>query len=305
MSHLISSTELTLELESILPSSKRLTVVSAYVTQPAISWLSRLISENAPEVVVVGRFIPIDFISGASSLDALRNCINNGYQVKALSNLHAKIYQIDNDTIFNGSANFTGKGLALVDDSNLESCNRMPACSKSRIFIEKIVNSAQELSSQIINDMEVYLNNISSLDAVDVPVTWPEEIISQSDSLFISDFPLGQPGEIVSEYTLNPSLTFSQIEKEKANFGLSSLIFKKSKAYKWIKNQIKENKNERDLGFGQISRLLHEVLSGEPAPSRYEIKDLQANLFAYIKIYAFDEVEIYVPGRRSEVLRLK
>ncbi|WP_350643554.1 phospholipase D-like domain-containing protein, partial [Psychrobacter sp. HY3-MNA-CIBAN-0198] len=82
---------------------------------------------NKPKVELIGRFTPNDFAQGASDINALRECINNGFSVKALSNLHAKIYQIDQEIIFNGSANLTGKGLAIVNNSNLESCSRVEA----------------------------------------------------------------------------------------------------------------------------------------------------------------------------------
>eukprot|EP00493_Phyllostaurus_siculus_P025966 UN26311 len=138
MSSLISNTELTIQLEELLPNCKNLTIISAFMTQPATRWLGQLISNNKPKVQLIGRFTPIDFAKGASDLNALRGCIKNGYQVKALVNLHAKIYQIDHDIIFNGSANLTGKGLALVNNGNLESCSRVNACEQSKAFINKI-----------------------------------------------------------------------------------------------------------------------------------------------------------------------
>ncbi|WP_213610053.1 phospholipase D-like domain-containing protein [Pseudoalteromonas sp.] len=305
MSSLISNTELTSLLESILPSCNELTIISAFMTQPATRWLSSLISNNKPKVQLIGRFTPNDFAKGASDLNALRDCINNGYQVKALVNLHAKIYQIDQDTIFNGSANLTGKGLALVNDGNLESCSRVNACEQSKVFINKIVESATELTINMLDKMQAYLEQFEDTDKAELLAVWPEEILPQTTELFVSDFPLGKPGATLNEYRLNPSLPFAQIEYAKDDFLLASTLFKQTKAYVWLKTQIMENQSERDLGFGQISRLLHYGLSDDPAPYRQEIKDLQANLYLYLKLYASDEVEIYIPGKRSEVLRIK
>jgi hypothetical protein len=67
---------------------------------------------------------------------------------------------------------------------------------------------------------------------------------------------------------------------------------------------LEEHKGERDLGFGQVSQLLHSALSDDPAPYRRDIKDMQANLYKYVSLYAMDDIEIHIPGRRSEVLRL-
>ncbi|MBE0364126.1 hypothetical protein PULV_a1692 [Pseudoalteromonas ulvae UL12] len=305
MSSLISNTELTLQLEKLLPSCNDLTIISAFMTQSATSWLSHLITANKPKVKLVGRFTPNDFVKGASDLNALRDCINNGYQVKALVNLHAKIYQIDHDTIFNGSANLTGKGLALVNNSNLESCSRVNACEQSKAFINKIVESATDLTLSMLDKMQAFLEQLDTSHEAELSAIWPEDILPQTSELFVSDFPLGKPDVCLNEYQLNPSLPFAQIENAKGDFVLASTLLKQTKAYCWLKKQITENQSERDLGFGQISRLLHDALADDPAPYRQEIKDLQANLYSYLKLYASDEVEVYMPGRRSEVLRIK
>ncbi|MCQ8878844.1 phospholipase D-like domain-containing protein [Pseudoalteromonas shioyasakiensis] len=304
MSSLISNTELTIQLEELLPSCKNLTIISAFMTQPATRWLGQLTSNNKPKVHLVGRFTPIDFAKGASDLNALRDCINNGYQVKALVNLHAKIYQIDHDTIFNGSANLTGKGLALVNNGNLESCSRVNACEQSKAFINKIVESATDLSLNMLDKMQSFLEQLDNAPETELPAVWPEEILPQTTELFVSDFPLSKPGEYCEIYSINPSLEFAVIEKNKLNFDDAQTLFKNSKAYCWLKATLIANEGNRDLGFGQISSLLHDALCDDPAPYRRDIKDIQANLYEAIKIYAKDEMEIYVPGRRSEVIKL-
>ncbi|WP_351074990.1 phospholipase D family protein [Shewanella sp. CAL98-MNA-CIBAN-0140] len=305
MSNLISNSDLTMQLERLLPNCKELTIISAFMTQPATSWLSRLTYHNKPKVELIGRFTPNDFAQGASDINALRECINNGFSVKALSNLHAKIYQIDQEIIFNGSANLTGKGLAIVNNSNLESCSRVEASEASKIFITKIAESAIPLTLVTLDRMDAFLKELNSNTDQQLPVLWPEEILSNSSELFVSDFPLGQPGKMVNEYMLNPSLSFAQIENIKDNYADAEKIFKQSKAYQWIKKQIKNNKSDRDLGFGQISSLLHDVLADDPGPYRQEVKNLQINLYLYLKLYATDEVEVYVPGNRSEVIKFK
>lgn len=304
MTSLISSSELTVQLEGILPSCNDLTIISAFMTQPATRWLSQLIYKNQPKVELIGRFSPIDFAKGASDLNALRDCINNGYKVKALINLHAKIYQVNHDTIFNGSANLTGKGLALVNNGNLESCSRVNACEQSKAFINKIVESATELTINTLDKMQTFIEQFDTADETELPAIWPEDILPQTTELFVSDFPLGKPGVSLNEYQLNPSLPFAQIENTKNDFALASTLFKQTKAYCWLKKQITENQSDRDLGFGQLSRLLHDALADDPAPYRQEVKDLQANLYSYLKLYASNEIELYMPGRRSEVLRI-
>lgn len=59
------------------------------------------------------------------------------------------------------------------------------------------------------------------------------------------------------------------------------------------------------LRFGEITAALHDALADDPKPYRSNVKALLANLILYIKIYCTDEIEVYVPGRKSEVVRMR
>lgn len=303
MAGLISNFELTQQLERLIPSCSHLVIISAFMTQPATSWLLKLTAPSSARVHLVGRFTPNDFSNGASDLNALRDCLNRGYRVSALSNLHAKIYQIDYDTIFNGSANLTAKGLALVSNGNLESCSKVEATVESKAFINKIIDCSTNVTLPILDKMQRYIDEFEGIDVKDLPVVWPEDVLSPSIDLFVSDFPFGSPGSEASEYLINPSLPFAQIENTKNDFVLASTLFKKCKAYRWIKNQIQENNSGRDLGFGQVSQLLHNALADDPTPYRKALKGILADFYSYIKIYASDEIEVYVPGSKSQIIR--
>ncbi|MFY8349120.1 hypothetical protein AAEU29_01005 [Pseudoalteromonas sp. SSM20] len=300
MKKLLSSNELTYEMERLLPVSATVNLISAFVTLPAVDWVLTHLQPQTT-ICVVGRLTPKDFIDGASDINAIRSCLQNGIKVKALANLHAKIYQFD-DVIFHGSANLTGKGLALVENHNVESSSKLENCVQSNAFIQKIVNSAIELNLATLDKMQSFINEKTS--STEKPLEWPVEILAPTSELFVSDFPLGSPSEFVHEYLLNNSLTFAQIESQE-DFELQQALFKNSKVYQWLKQQIINNRSERDLGFGAVSKLIHDALADDPAPYRQEIKTLQANLYSYLKKYASDEIEIYMPGRRSEVLRFK
>ena len=304
MSSLISNQELTLKLESDLPKAIEINIISAFITKPAYSWLCKLTQLNSPKITLVGRFLPKDFIDGASNIEAIRLSLTSGYSVKALSNLHAKIFQIDDDLIYTGSANMTGKGLALIEKSNLEACTEVAPTVASKTFIKKIIDSSIELTLEHLDKMQKFIDGFTQTDNVEIPENWPEDIISKTTGLFISDFPLSKPGDTCEIYEINRSLEFAVIEKNKSNFDYAQYQFKRSKAFCWLKRLLIEHKGGRDLGFGQISSLLHEAVCDDPAPYRRDIKGIQANLYEYLSLYASDEVEVYVPGRRSQVLKL-
>jgi hypothetical protein len=303
MSSLISNQELTLKLESHMPKALEINIISAFITKPAYSWLCNLTQFNTPKITLVGRFLPKDFIDGASNIEAIRLSLISGYSVKALSNLHAKIFQIDNDMIYTGSANMTGKGLALIEKSNLEACTKVAPTDASKLFITKIINSSIELTLEHLDRMQKFIDGFTQSDNVEIPENWPEDIISKTTELFVSDFPLSKPDETCDEYLINSALEFAVIEGNKTDFYYAQSLFKSSKAYNWLKTILVEHTGERDLGFGQISRILHDALADDPAPYRRDIKDIQTNFYKYLRFYAQDEIEVYVPGRRSQVLR--
>jgi hypothetical protein len=302
MNNLMTSHELTSALEKVIPDCRNLNVISAFVTKPAVAWLEALMANSS--VCIVGRFSPKDFIAGASNIEAVRQCILLGYTVKCLPNLHAKIYQIDEDLIYTGSANMTGKGLALVNEGNLEACTKVNPSDNSKGFIHRIINASVGITIEILDQMQNVINDFSDLNSLDIPDVWPESIMPKINDLFVSDFPLSKPGNNHDMYTVNPSLDFAIIEANESNFNYAQTLFKNSKAYCWLKRILSEHKGDRDPGFGQISSLLHDELCDDPAPYRRDIKDIQANLYEYVKYYASDEMEIYVPGRRSEVIKI-
>jgi hypothetical protein len=304
LSNLFSGDKLKTDLEAVLPTCKKLVVASAFISKVGFDWMNHLLLLNRPSTTLVGRLTPSDFLSGASDLPTIKHALSNGYTVKALSNLHAKIYQVDDNLVFNGSANLTGKGLSIVSQGNYEACTKIVGCDESNRFIEKLVSAAVPITLIALERMEVFLEQFEKQDVLSVPASWPVDILPQPTDIFVSDFPLTQPGRTVNEYEINPSLPFAQIENAKSNFILAASLFKQTKAYRWLKTQVTENQSARDLGFGQVSRLLHDELADDPAPYRQEIKTLQANLYSYLKLYASDEIEVYMPGKRSEVLRI-
>ena len=55
---------------------------------------------------------------------------------------------------------------------------------------------------------------------------------------------------------------------------------------------------------GLTRNQVHDALCDDPAPYRRDIKGIQANMYEYLALYASDEIEIYVPGRRSQILKI-
>ena len=79
--------------------------------------------------------------------------------------------------------------------------------------------------------------------------------------------------------------------------------FENSKIFKWLINQIKKQGNE-EIYFGKLSAIIHNSLLDDPKPYRKDVKNLQSNIFTFIKKLKLNKIEISVPGIKSEKIKL-
>ncbi|EAZ83605.1 phospholipase D family protein [Lysinibacillus fusiformis] len=102
------------ELFKVLKMAKeKLIIISPFMNLSITGELVEIVNNNSIHCTVITRFERKAFIENAHSLDALRKLLSNGVEVLALQNLHSKIYLLDDQQCFAGSANFTTKGLTI------------------------------------------------------------------------------------------------------------------------------------------------------------------------------------------------
>lgn len=105
---------LELELFKLLKTAtEKLIIISPFMNLSSTEKLIEIVNNNSIHCTVITRFERKSFIENAHSLDALRLLITNGVEVLALQDLHSKIYLVDYQQCFAGSANFTTKGLNI------------------------------------------------------------------------------------------------------------------------------------------------------------------------------------------------
>ncbi|MES9902675.1 MAG: restriction endonuclease PLD domain-containing protein [Sedimenticola sp.] len=302
MSKLISGNELKERLLSDIQLADSVKIISAYLTASAICWLETVAKSNHEiRIDVVSRLSPKDIVAGSSDLESIRKCLNNGWSVYALENLHAKIYLINNDKMYVGSSNFTSNGLKIFGRGNLEALVELMPERSDLEFINDIVCSSCEISTDKLKLMENYIFNHKKNISDDVVDQWPEDIIPFSTDVWVSDFPLSNPfdtnptndefGPIFSKlYSVNPN-------EQSSNY------FKQTKAYLWL-HRILNDLPDREAYFGKLTQLLHSSIKDDPAPYRRDVKQLLANLLAFCEFFMIDEISIDRPNH-SQCIRLK
>lgn len=308
MLRIIDSKILRERLREELEFSRQVTLLSAYVTSLGVDWLLKAVPSEA-SLVVVGRFLPMDLITGGSDTRAVRMLLEQGHTVKALASLHAKIFYIDGKKIFLGSANCTGKGLGLVEAHNLEASVKFEADEDSKELIANIIDIADQITFETLEKMEAYVSEAGCLyDKIKQKhQEWPEEISKKAKikRLFVKDFPLMPFGESNAAFEALQGEDYLQINRLRRHEVLARAAFKNSKSYVWLIQLLSEVNNREGVSFGKLSSLIHGALADDPAPYRRTVKDLQVNLYSYLAEYASDAVEFFTPGERSQFVRLR
>ena len=82
----------------------------------------------------------------------------------------------------------------------------------------------------------------------------------------------------------------NKIDKNKIRQG-----FSESKVYKWLINLLKKQKN-REIYFGNLSSIIHNSLLDDPRPYRKNVKDLQINLYNFLKTLNLEKILLDKPN---------
>lgn len=125
-------------------------------------------------VRVLTALSPMDYVRGASDIEAVRLLLGNGIEVRAFANLHAKVYLFDGTVAVVSSANMTGAGTSAEDaKTNLE--------FGIRTDLKQIV----EPLSAYLNDAwgDAYVINESILMDVEQVITANAKLIEKMKAL--------------------------------------------------------------------------------------------------------------------------
>jgi hypothetical protein len=284
------------ELSRLASQAKtEIVIVSAYVTDIATNWILEKIPKNV-RLCVIAKLSPQDLASKASTFEAIEMLLKAGHTVKLLSNLHAKIYLIDKDHIFIGSANFTSNGLKLFGSGNLEASIKTMITPEILQFVDNIYDKSTEITLDILKKMKEEIK-VKKLEKA--PLEWSDDIIKPVFQLWTVDM---LQEEIFNENVTNEAdkiLLFGSANLNN-NFDIK-IQFKRTKVYQWLINELKQQ--NRTMSFGAISAKLHNDINDNPLPYRKTVKQYIKNLLSYCKLFAFDEIEITRPNY-SEIIKL-
>ena len=293
-------------------STKSVVILSAYVKAIGVDWLKEKIGEKDIKCTIVARWDKGDLAQGSSDLECYSLAKENGWTFKVLKDLHAKVMLVDDDILFVGSPNLTGRGMSLVPVANQEIGIKVQALEEDLKIINQLIDDAALVNDAIIKELEEWQKNLPKIEKPKIP-EFPE-IVNDSfkekfNKLWVNNFPWCNV-----EYLIN------NLDKKEDNiihdldlFGLTNIkkddlekelkeSFLQSKIFNWLIRKL-EAEDNKEIYFGRLSSIIHDGLVDDPKPYRQDVKLLQANLYSYIKYFKPDNI-LYDQPNISERIKL-
>lgn len=279
----------------LVGQSSETILLSAYFTDAAASFLKGLSFASSPKIVIRAR--PNDFAVGASNISAVESCLDQGWDIRFISALHAKAYLIS-DKILVGSGNLTSNGLHLLGTGNIELNSLVQADDASKGTIRGVFSEAERFTPDLLERMQNYIATIKAEKVY--AAWWPEEVLPMvSRKMFCSDFP--QFSVSSADIEQEPWHEIRSLVRSGHTAEAVSLL-ESADAYNWLLGVVKDKKTS--VRFGEVTADLHDALADDPAPYRRVVKDLLANLLSYIEACDTQRIKISRP-RHTQVIEYR
>ncbi len=260
--------------------------VSAFITTPAIDWLKSHIHDGL-NVTILSRWKKHDLLSGASDIAVYEYCAELGWKFGIDQNLHGKLYLIDTNKIFLGSANLTRKGLSIGMKGNLEfgTVISAEAADISKIN-DYIKNEIVWVDSELF---ELLNNEYRQADINETPTAETEwsfgiqdRLVTPVNYLWVQELLFSTPVELIYLDLKNENVIHDykllDLDLDALDEEYIRSAFMQSKLHYWLLNKLRDN---RELNFGALSYELHNALLENPKPYRKKVKEFVVIIFKW------------------------
>jgi len=298
--------------ENFKTATSSVVILSAFLTTAALKWL-RSCLEPAVKVTIVTRWKLQDLTNGASELSAYEFAQENGWEFMINTNMHHKIYVIDQNYAFIGSANFTRRGMHLNLKGNDESSCKVKLEELDKKEIDKYISMCCTIDDELHAEMQKILEGVEKEELKQQQTQWPNNLLRKLQEqklsvLWVDDLLFHSP------YTMQESNDTDRIDHDLNLLGLtdSSSIndipsvftgLQNTVLWDWLLALLNREENG-SLKFGALTENMHNAVCDFPKPSRREIKGFVANLYDWVRYCEPHSVGIRQPNH-TEILFLK
>jgi len=285
---LLNSQDFSQELFSAINSANQhLFICSAFIKESSVRQvLGKL--DSSLSVFVVSRWQKQDLMVGASDLSVYEYCRENGWRFGIDLKFHGKVYLIDSDYLFIGSANFTGKGLNLHSGGNNEfgTCIKPNFADLTRLqkFLqEDVVWLDDHLYQQLKHEVE---NSISNQDSI-IDTRWSHDLLDRIEVpinyIWVHELPFKKPytfGNLdLRDNDFRHDYQLFELDIDDISDAILKKKFRSSRVYAWLRRIVDDNSS---INFGGITQALHSALLDDPKPYRKDVKSFVEILFSWM-----------------------
>ncbi len=144
------------EFEELLNETERkIKIICPFFGRNTSIRLAEKIKQYGIEAEIISRFSRHDFFCKASSLEGLKELLLAGASLKAVKNLHTKLYIFDDQNIILGSSNFSRGGLVTNLELNI-------LIKDENEIITRAVDYYNELDLHIEDDYQITIEMIDN-----------------------------------------------------------------------------------------------------------------------------------------------
>ena len=283
-------------LDFVLATKDELIIMSPYIKLEPLKMLLEKV-DPAVKIIVVARWRISDLVFGSSDLEIFDYLKSRNHSLYTHHQIHLKIVVKDKKDILLGSANVTGSGLGLFENSNIEAIAIDSLDEKYLPSIYSILKESKLVTSDIVQKLseEVEKNAILKENQKKIEADFlrieKEILINSKTSLLVDDFLFAPSVEDLLVYIRNETherevdhvFRILGISDRTATLEQLKQSFLNSNAYSWQLENITGN-----VLFGRYSELLHNSLMDDPKPYRKTVKDLVSNMFSWTKNCSID-----------------
>ena len=279
-------------------ASKSVLVLSAFVKIVALENLLKFHKKKKLDITIVARWKLQDLLTNASDLSVYEFAQNNGWKFAINTNMHYKIYLIDDASLFIGSANLTQKGLHIGINGNDEASVEITPTSIDIAKLRQYANNCTVIDDILYSEMKKVVDSHKK-DFKQTVAKWPSSIKQHLTvnikHLWLNDLFFNSPTRLkdqASDCGEHDFLLLGLAREEELHdkkFLLERI--RTTLFWKWVIKIVSDSDREF-VHFGEISAKLHNALLDDPKPSRKDVKYFLSNFYDWIKYLKPPEIGV-------------
>ena len=274
-------------------AEKSFTLISAYCKLPIVKYLDSMIHSKTLKKTLVVRMQPLDILKGSTDLDLYQYSLDNGWELRFNTDLHAKLYLFDDKRYVIGSANATTSGLSVGDSGNREMAVSGSADANDCQQIIALIQSSILITDSLYSSMKRYIDSLSKTVSPDPILQWPADVFSQLpqdfEPFYVEDFPPNSDPFMNRDDTANFLKIAPNSDKETIK-----AAFAESKCYRWMVSLLRENEDHyKQFGPLKKENLLGKFVNEE---NNSTVTQCLSNLQDWLKALDMPAIGVYRPN---------